>query len=266
MIDIHTHSRFSMDSIADPEKNVVNAIERGIEVLAFTDHIDRTIENESIDYTFNFNEYIEVLDFIRHRYAERIEVLIGLEIGLNLNVKTMMEELMENLDFDFFIGSIHSLDEEDIATVLRRSTPDIESYYTHYYETMLENIETTRGFQVVGHIDYIDRYIEDKSAIPPFSAYRDIVAAILEAAIQKDLAIEYNTAGRYKGLDHANPKDEILSLYRDLGGDNVTLSSDAHKSVHIGRGIAAGAAHLEALGFEEVVYYRKKKPVRRRLR
>ena len=52
--------------------------------------------------------------------------------------------------------------------------------------------------------------------------------------IQKKKALEINTAGLVKGLSCFHPKSEIVSRYLELGGELLTLGSDAHYPSDVG--------------------------------
>lgn len=258
LIDSHSHTRFSFDSNADCEENILAAVDAGLDGLAFTDHIDRV--DGPLDNTFDFDEYFLTLLPLKARYKNKIRLLLGAEMGFNLKKNDWIEDAMTDDRFDFFIGSLHTLDDKDVASAMRNSTGDLRSYYKAYYDAMVAAVENTSGFHILGHVDYLDRYVPDKSAIPPFAFYRDQVAAVLEFLIRRDLVLEYNTAGRYKGLSYGNPKKEILALYRDLGGKNICLSSDAHRSEHIGRDFSSAKDYLLSLGFTHIRYFEKKVP------
>lgn len=259
LIDSHTHCRYSPDSKSDPEDNILAAIDRNIQVLAFTDHVDRV--DNALDYVFDFDAYIKELNDLRERYKDKIDILIGCEMGLNPDMNRVIEPALADDRFDFFIGSMHTLDNQDVASTIRRMTGDFLDYYLHYYEEMFNAVESTKGFHVLGHMDYVDRYLTDKSMIPKFVRYRDIVAAVLESVIQKNIVVEYNTGGFFRGLPYGNPKDDILKLYRDLGGERICLSSDAHFPAHIGRGFSEAREHLKALGFQHLTYFKNKQPI-----
>lgn len=71
LIDSHSHSRFSFDSMADCEKNILAAMDAGLDGLAFTDHIDRV--DGPLDNTFDFDEYFRVLLPLKERYEDKIQ-------------------------------------------------------------------------------------------------------------------------------------------------------------------------------------------------
>lgn len=259
MIDMHTHSHFSPDSWADPEENIQQALSNNLKYLAFTDHIDRFLEKNPLDYSFDVEEYFSVLGDLKDKYRNQIEILIGVEIGLGPDISYWMDEFMEKSPFDFSIGSIHSLDGEDIALNKEHLTQNPASYYQKYYETMFTCVKKTHNFQILGHIDYIDRYISDQNKIPDFSTYADIIDEILKVLIRTNRGIEYNTAGLRKRLPYANPKDAILKRYFELGGEIITISSDSHFSKDIGFHHKEAIDHLKNIGFKKLTVYKDKK-------
>lgn len=259
MMDLHTHTRFSPDSQGDPEENIKVALERGIKVLAFTDHVDRFVHNNGFDYCFDLEEYFSLLRGLREKYRNQIEILIGVEIGLGLEIAQWMDQFMEEHPFDFIIGSIHSVFEEDIAWNRGKLNSDPQKWYQAYYETMLACVQKTKNFHILGHIDYIDRYMEDKSKIPPYEEFEDVIDEILKELIGSQRGIEYNLAGFKKNLPYGNPKDKILTRYLQLGGKIISLSTDSHSPLSIGEGIYKGMDHLKSLGFDHLALARKKK-------
>ena len=52
----------------------------------------------------------------------------------------------------------------------------------------------------------------------------------------------------------------ILARYRRLGGEIVTLGSDAHVAEDIGKGIVSATQLLRELGFRYYTVYRRRKP------
>lgn len=65
--DLHVHSRLSGDNLSDPEECVVQAIERGLQGLVFTEH-----------YSFAASAPLERL---AERYQQRLLILRGVEFS-----------------------------------------------------------------------------------------------------------------------------------------------------------------------------------------
>lgn len=71
---------------------------------------------------------------------------------------------------------------------------------------------------------YIDRLLKDSM---------EIIEEILKTLISNGKGIEINTAGFKYGLGHPNPHEKVLKLYHELGGEIITIGSDAHECKHL---------------------------------
>ncbi|HKL79573.1 MAG TPA: hypothetical protein VJ888_03970, partial [Mobilitalea sp.] len=63
--------------------------------------------------------------------------------------------------------------------------------------------------------------------------YADILDEVLKTILSFGKGIEVNTAGFKYGLGHPHPKVELLKRYRELGGELITIGSDAHTPEHL---------------------------------
>ena len=90
-----------------------------------------------------------------------------------------------------------------------------------------------------------------------FDPYEDEVREILRTLIQKGCGMELNT----NLGDDPIPGAKWLKLYRELGGEVITLGSDTHKPNAIGKGIREGQALLKACGFKQFCTFEKLQPV-----
>ena len=91
-------------------------------------------------------------------YEERIQVRIGIELGLQKHLGTRYETLIEKYPFDFVIGSTCIL---SVGRPLYRKVfeelGDAQVYRRMFCET-LECIRKIKCFDVLGHLDYVVRY------------------------------------------------------------------------------------------------------------
>ena len=106
------------------------------------------------------------------------------------------------------------------------------------------------------------RYGYEKDRFYSYEKFRDVLDEILSCLISRDIALEVNTAGFRKGLGFPNPHPDILWRYRDLGGEKVTIGSDAHMPQHVGADFKAAAELLQALGFRYLTLFHGKEESR----
>ena len=72
--------------------------------------------------------------------------------------------------------------------------------------------------------------------------------------------MEINTGGYAAGLGHPNPHEDILKRYRELGGEIVTIGSDAHAPKRIAANFDRACSILKKCGFRYHAIFRKRKP------
>ena len=68
-----------------------------------------------------------------------------------------------------------------------------------------------------------------------------------------------NTAGVKYGLGYYHPKIEILKLYKELGGEIITIGSDAHNPEFIGYEYKEVEKLLRELEFKYIYLYKERK-------
>ena len=183
---------------------------------------------------------------------------MGVELGYQPHVVNKNNELLTTHSFDFVILSIHYVDNLDLGNgdFFKKKTP-YESY-KRYYEVVLDAVKTCDNFDVLGHIDYIIRY-GDKDAYH-YEDYKDIIDEILKTVIEMGKGIELNTAGYRKGIGQSNPSGDIIKRYRELGGEIITVGSDAHIPEDLGADFQIAKELLKQCGFSYYTEFRRRKP------
>ena len=132
--------------------------------------------------------------------------------------------------------------------------------YREYFRFTLENVESMEGFHSLGHLDYAVRYGYDRGRGYSYGKYAELIDEILKTLIRKDIALEVNTGGLRYGLGFPNPHPDVLKRYRELGGEMVTLGSDAHVPSGMGYGFTEAACLLKEAGFGSVTEFRRGRP------
>ena len=255
--DCHVHTAFSTDSGADPDEVIRKAEELGMPMICITDHHD--IGFPGGEFQLDIPVYRQAIKNHKERYADRIEVLCGIEMGLQayLAEGNVIETLLSGYDFDYVIGSVHLVDGKDVYVRRDFDMSDAELYRL-YFEQVLECVTNIGGYHALGHLDYVVRYGYERDREYSYERFSDVLDAILEKLIEKEIALEVNTAGYRKGLGFTNPHPDILWRYRDLGGERITLGSDAHSPGDLGADFRKTAEMLQAFGYRFVSVFHGK--------
>ena len=260
--DFHVHTLFSSDCEVDPQEYVDKALRLGMKEICFTDHMDfdYPTENGKEMFKLNTDEYFAKLSQFKEDNKDKIKIKIGVEIGLNPSINEENRNFVNRYPFDFVIGSSHIVNGID---------PYYSSYWENrapkecimeYFEAILKNVTFYNDYDVYGHLDYIRRYVPDKSFVYIDADYYDITEMILKNIIAKGHGIELNTRGLSKGFTTFIPTIALLDRYRRLGGEIVTLGSDAHFYRNLGYGFKTAKDILLNTGFKYVTSYENRKP------
>ncbi|QHQ62024.1 histidinol-phosphatase HisJ family protein [Anaerocolumna sedimenticola] len=267
--DYHVHSSFSSDSTAPMEDMIEKAISLGMSKICFTDHMDYDFPNTNgLPFIFNPEEYFTKLADMTGHYKSKIKVLKGIELGLQPYLAPRYEALIEKYDFDFAIGSSHLVNGLDPYYPEYWMNQSPEKGVEIYFQSIIDNVKAFAGFQVYGHLDYVIRYVPDKTLIQTYSykKYGDIIDEVLRTIIQHGKGIEVNTAGYKYGLGFAHPHSDILKRYKELGGEVITIGSDGHAPEHLGYDFPKAEELLRTLGFDYYVTYENRKPIFEKLK
>ena len=265
--DFHMHTNFSTDSDFTPEQMIEGAIQKGLQTICITDHqdIDFPEHVSPTGFRLDFDSYFEKLRELQFKYKNQIEVLIGVEFGLQLHLGQAYRELAEAYPFDFIIGSVHILDGMDPYYQEYFEDKTDEEAYSRAFEITLENIKNISDYDVLGHLDYVVRYGKNRDRDYSYLKYADYIDEILKHLIVHGKGLEINTAGFKYGLGFAHPHTDVLKRYRELGGEIITIGSDGHRPEHIAYDFHKVSAILQACGFKYYTEFRERKPIFRQL-
>lgn len=261
--DNHVHTYFSTDSDTPMEDMLKTAIEKGFSSICFTDHMDYNFpsDGDTHEFLLDVEPYFEEMKRLSEKYGDRIKIRQGIELGLKKDCLDKCISLTKEYPFDFVIGSTHLVDNIDPYYDKFWNDTNEKSGILRYYETTLNNVNLGADFDVYGHIDYIIRYtpkmkqlksqgLSDDTYINRLTSdSMDIIEQILKTLIYNGKGIEINTAGFKYRLGHPNPHEKILKLYHELGGEIITIGSDAHECKHLAYDFEKVPEILKKCGF-----------------
>ncbi|MDO5410508.1 MAG: histidinol-phosphatase HisJ family protein [Lachnospiraceae bacterium] len=260
--DSHVHTCFSSDSDTPLSMQLNRALELGMESIYITDHQDFDFPQEVYGSSFQFDTkaYIRSLQQAKEEYSGRIELRIGVELGLMEHLKEQLETYTTSWPFDYVIGSVHLVRRIDPYYPEFYEGRSCREAYMEYFETTLKNVQLHSCFDSLGHLDYVARYGPASSSDYPNPVYHDIIDEILRTLIQKNIALECNTAGLKYGLQFPNPHADVIKRYLELGGEMITLGSDGHQPAHLGYAFTEIGDYLKACGVKYQTVFKNRKP------
>lgn len=267
--DYHLHTSFSGDSTAPMEEMILKGIALGLTSMCFTEHMDMDFvynkpEDEGI---FDLNTDSYLYDFIRYKekYADKIQLFFGVELGVQPHLRKALALYAKSYDFDFIIASSHLCNRKDPYYPYFYEGRSDEEAYREYFLSILDNLKVFSNFDVYGHLDYAVRYGKNKDADYSYDKYKDILDKILDTLLEKEKGLELNTGAAGYHLRDFNPCTDILKRYKELGGEIITIGSDAHKPSAIAESFQRAAGVLTDCGFRYYATFEKRIPEFHRL-
>jgi histidinol-phosphatase (PHP family) len=263
LLDLHAHTDNSFDGHHSAVFLCETAAARGLRALALTDHVEMDFYREqSFDRTAK-QSYFEIVK-ARSAFRGKLIVCAGVELGQPTYSLPGSEQLIQQYSYDVVLGSIHNLREKKdfwFMTAEDFAGGRAQALLREYFDELLLLAEWG-GFDVLTHLTYPLRYIEGKHGIPIDRAtYAEQVDAVLEAAVKNRLALEINTSGLRQRINETSPAEWVVRRFRELGGQRITVGSDAHVAEDLGAGLEQGMDIALRCGFTYMTLYQKREPI-----
>ena len=263
LADYHTHSRISPDAGRSMAEMAEAAVAAGLDEICFTDHMEPVEWGVTTPRkSFPWREMEEEFAAAQAAAGDRIVLRLGIELGDVPWAQGNAERLLAQAPpLDFIIGSIHMLSEKyggmDLYFFDPRDEAEARAGMADYLG-QVHRLAAWGQFSVLGHLTLPVRYLnENRGFHLTFDGFEEEIRDILRTLIQKGVGIELNTNRGNTPL----PDEKWLRMYRELGGEIITLGTDAHNRRYVGCAIRERQALLRACGFTRFCTFRGRQPI-----
>lgn len=230
-VDYHVHSSRSFDCKVEAEVMCRRALALGVNELCFTNHVDFDWPNPN---TCDVARQTREVNELRERFAPLgLTVLNGVEVGLDAPESgELARESLRGMPLDFIIGSVHMVNGVDSYYPDYFFEPTKLDNYRRYIRHLEQALRALPEACVLGHYDFVAKYAPYDDRLITYDMEPDAFDSLFRYIVGAGKAIEINTAAWQDsprwGLD-------VLTRYRELGGEYVTVGSDAHLSERLSR-------------------------------
>ena len=257
MFDFHMHTVISYDGHNTPMEMAQAAVEAGLKEICFTDHLDYQQGTAREVYAYATEAYRAGYDGLE---LPGLTIRRGTEVGMTSWNKAQIQKDVAAYPYDFVIGSIHFVDNIDIYYPEFWAGRDFLATERQYFEETLRCVQLHDDFDVLGHLTYISKCKGHPSPrISPLEDHKEIIVEIMKTLITTGKGMEINTSGVDRCGDFL-PGISYLKLFKELGGQIVTVGSDAHAADRVGQYTSNAIAMAEEV-FGHVCTFQKRKPV-----
>lgn len=255
MFDCHVHTDFSTDCNMHIEE-VLGKIENNNLGVIITEHMDLNFPEQG-EFVFDANKYFK--EYGKYRGDK---LLLGVELGMRMDCVEGNEEIQKEFPFDFVIGSLHLLNYDDNYFDIfgkdlyeGRSKKEV---YNNYLSKMYQCIKAHSFVDALGHIDFISRYSPYEDREIYYKDHGDLIDSILKTLAEREGAIEINTR-RFGDERAIRNLSNLYKKFKELGGEYVTIGSDAHMKGNIGSNFLKGFKLAEECKLKPVYFKNRKK-------
>ena len=232
MFDFHMHSRVSFDGHDSGEVLARAAAAAGLKEICFTDQIDYDPLGTMPDMAFDtaaYNAEYAALEI------SGLKIRRGMEFGLARDNAAQFREDLKRRHFDFVLGSIHFVDDLDVYFEPFWQDKTVFQAERRYLEETLACVQVHDDFDVLAHLTYIAKTRSHHAPRPvPYAEHRELIDEILRVVAAKGKGLEMTPSG----VDRCGgflPTKDYFQRFKELGGEIVTVGSDAHTADRVGQ-------------------------------
>jgi len=246
----------------NPVSACMRALEIGLTGITFTDHLDYDYPGFGNEFNIDFDAYSKSMDDLKEKFKDKLTVLKGIEVGIQPHTIEDTKKALQSSNFDFVISSVHIIDRQDPYVGEYYKTRTKHEAYLRYLQEIVYSLNHFDDFDILGHIDYIIRYgcYDDRSLA--YDEFIDTIDEILKRLVQLGKGMEVNTRSYRdkEGIKTPVYDIKILKRYKELGGEIITLGSDAHSIDSIGYKFDYFKEMIKNAGFKYTAYFTERKP------
>ena len=257
MFDFHMHSRVSFDGHDSGLAMANAALAAGLKEICFTDHMDYDPLGHMQNLTFSPESYMAEYDNLS---LPGLKIRRGMEFGMLPDNKEQFQKDLSLYPFDFVLGSVHFVDGLDVYFEEYWQDKTVWQAERRFLEQTLECVKVHDDYDVLAHLNFISKTQAHPTHEPLlFDSHREIIDEILRIVADRGKGLELNTSG----IDRCGaylPTADFFRRFKELGGEIITVGSDAHRCNRVGQYTAdAGQILRDIFGY--VCTYENRKPI-----
>lgn len=249
LYDSHMHTPLCKHARGEPGDYAAVAEKRGLRGIIITCH-NPALDNWYPQVRMGMDQFEQYLDMVEHAaqvWLGRVDVRLGLESDYVPGMEPWLEELHQQADFDFILGSIHP-DAPYYKEI--HSKGNDRSFQEAYFEHLALAAESGL-FDALAHPDLVKN-----ATAANWDARRiiQIVEPRLDRIADTGIAMELNTSGLHKRVREMNPNPTMLEAMYERGIP-VVLGSDSHVPERVAADFGRALDLLEDVGYDTVSFF-----------
>lgn len=273
--DIHTHTDY-YHARSTAYEMYEAARKKGLAYFGFSEHTPlphgfSCLIYRAGDMHVAFDNYVhDVLDIKAKSDEGRVQfpdecwpkVLLGMELDFTPAHLDYMDALLVKYPFDYVIGTIHFIGEQNVALwdCDNASDTELSAFFESYYEETAKLAKWGKA-DIVAHPDFakihcIDRFTQWLSTNKAQECVKNALVEIKKA----NMVLEVSTGGLKKACKEIHPAPSILAIAAELQIP-ISLASDSHHVDTVAYEFEKLADFAHSYGYKEHVIFVERKPL-----
>ena len=217
----HTHTARCRHAVGTEEEYVLTAIAGGMTHLGFSDHTPFFFPGDYYSkmrmFPEQFPDYTATVLALKEKYAEKIQIHLGLEVEYYPDRIPALLEYIEPYGIEYLLLGQHWVGNEQNEPYCGAPT-DSEMLLARYCDQIIDAMDTGL-FSYIAHPDLL-KFVGDAQH------YRYHMGRLCQAAKEKAMPVEINLLGVQTQRHY--PRALFWEIAGDVGCDAV-LGCDAHR-------------------------------------
>ncbi len=215
----HTHTTRCHHASGKEEDYVLRAIENGLEILGFSDHVPMPFpDGHQSGFRVRREEledYVRTVEHLRDKYADRIRILLGFEAEYYPDLFDDMLAMLAPYDYDYLIMGQHFTGNE--SGYYSGTPDDSRRRLARYVDQVIAGLSTGK-FTYLAHPDLLHFTGDD-------AIYEEEMTRLCRACLEMNIPLEVNLLGIEDGRHY--PCDKFFRIAAKVGNP-VIFGCDAH--------------------------------------
>lgn len=258
LVDCHLHtSDMSCDASSPLSAYILQGRKLGLAAICTTEHVDFDPNDYCYGHYSRARHEVQKTE-VRAAPDDGLQVLIGVEVDYQRRYEADARQFLHGTDFDYVVGGIHYARGESVFLPSFFDAPEQENVEA-YLDEVLGAVHSGL-FDVIAHLDIVKRYgVRHYGPFDP-TRYADAIDTILRACVETGTGLEINSSGWRGPPKEPFPTLHVLRRYRELGGQVLTVGSDAHHADDLARDIPRAVDIALEAGFNAIAVFADRKP------
>lgn len=195
----HTHTKRCRHGHGEDEEFVQSALERGLQILGFSDHTPYLFSDDYYStfrmFPEEFPDYVNSVLGLREKYADKIQIFLGLETEYYPAHFAKLQAMLKDYPMDYMLLGQHALGDEKDDYFCGWPTEDVHILKRYVDQTM--EAMNTGCFTYFAHPDLIN-FVGDPKA------YKEQMRNLIREAKSCNMPLEMNFLGLFTDRNYPN--------------------------------------------------------------